>query len=63
MLICEYKCEECGCEFEMMRILDDTGNIECPRCGSGSVKRIAAIAASCSGALKSSSGIPPGQNS
>jgi len=63
MLIYLYQCLKCNDEFEMMRILDDTGNIECPRCGSGSVKRIAAIAASCSGALKSSSGIPPGQNS
>jgi putative FmdB family regulatory protein len=62
MLICEYKCEECGCEFEMTSPLDAAGDIECPRCGSGSVKRIASIAASCSGALKSSSGNPPGQN-
>jgi putative FmdB family regulatory protein len=62
MLIHLYQCLKCNDEFEMTRLLDDTGDIECPHCGSGSVKRMASIAASCSGVLKSSSGNPPGQN-
>ena len=53
MLICEYKCEECGCVFEMTRQIDEVGNVACPRCGSLSVVNTSTIAASCSGALKS----------
>ena len=63
MLICFYQCRTCGHEFDTMRSLGDVEEkVECPRCGNRETKNTAVIAASCSGALKSSSGNPPGQN-
>lgn len=60
MLICEYKCDACGWEFEVMRRIDEEGPVACPRCESFSVTNTVTIAASCSGTPTSSSGNVPG---
>ena len=40
MPIYEYRCDECGEQFErLVRSLSSAGKIECPRCGSHKVEK------------------------
>jgi putative FmdB family regulatory protein len=41
MPIYEYRCEKCGQKFEKLRRMADAdGELECPDCASGQVRRV-----------------------
>ena len=43
MPIYEYKCSECGMEFEKRVSINSTREIECPECSSSRVKKLLSL--------------------
>ncbi len=39
MPIYEYRCEDCGNRFDLLRSYSDRQNVNCPRCSSEKVKQ------------------------
>jgi putative FmdB family regulatory protein len=36
----EYRCDECGCEFELFQSMTDRVKRKCPECGEPKLKRL-----------------------
>lgn len=53
MPIYEFRCGQCGKEFERVVFGSDAGGVECPECGSSETKRQLSVF-SCSGLSKDS---------
>jgi len=61
MPIYEYRCEDCGTQFEkLVRRMSETPDVECPSCGERHVKQeLSVFSAHANGATKSSSSEMP----
>jgi len=60
MPIYEYRCEDCGTQFEkLVRRMSDAPDVECPSCGKNHVKQeLSVFAAHANGAAKKSADMP-----
>jgi len=62
MPIYEYKCDDCGCEFEEL-VLKSNEKITCHRCDSTSVKKMMSATSACDIGSGSGSGLSSVGNS
>lgn len=55
MPIFEFRCRECGKEFERLVFSSDEGNVACPQCGSGCTEKVMSVFA-CAASPRMSAG-------
>jgi len=59
MPIYEYRCDQCGQAFEMIRSVSDSDKgLQCPACKSLKVNRLMSVFSSCQASDSSSAGSP-----
>jgi putative FmdB family regulatory protein len=56
MPLYEYRCPECGLEFEELRAMAEAGPAACPGCGATATRRLSPFAAVTQGCSTSSGG-------
>lgn len=60
MPLFEYRCGDCGAEFEALVSRTETDPVECEKCGGTKTERIASTFSCCGGSSSSPAAVPGG---